>query len=386
LTIAETKTSGGVLIRSVAFRYDIFDRRIAKTVDLDGAGAGVAVTERYVYDRDHIMLVFVGSTLRERYLYGANLDQVLAVETTQVSWTLSDYLGTVRDLVSSAGVVQNHIKYDSFGNVTAQSSPTVRSRFGFTGREFDSETGLYYYRSRYYDSVVGRFISEDPISFAGGDANLSRYVGNSPMNGTDPYGFQSAGTKNDTNIVELIFWGIVGLVGAGISGLGGLFKGGGTTTRSPKTDPTQTPRPLPTMIPTQSPQLNNTGVASELGNALSKSGCGDQDKEKKTCENTLPHLVPCAKLPGQYSWADADSAAKFLSPNGRRDRGRIAEKGPCGEDLEENPQRYTLGYHYNVKKGNGRQAGSVGQCECCEENGGNPRESKRGAILSSEPH
>ncbi|MEE3716541.1 RHS repeat-associated core domain-containing protein [Tumidithrix elongata RA019] len=152
----------------------------------------MATTERYVYDRDHIMLVFVGSTLKERYLYGANLDQVLAVEaSSQVNWTLSDYLGTVRDLVSSAGVVQKHIKYDSFGNVTAQSAPTVKSRFGFTGREFDSETGLYYYRSRYYDSAVGRFISEDRIGFAGGDANLYRYVGNSATNGTDPFGLQT---------------------------------------------------------------------------------------------------------------------------------------------------------------------------------------------------
>ncbi|MEE3716543.1 RHS repeat-associated core domain-containing protein [Tumidithrix elongata RA019] len=189
LTNVDTKTSGGVLTRSVAYKYDIFDRRIGKTVDLDGAGAGVTTTEWYVYDRDHIMLVFVGSTLKERYLYGANLDQVLAVEaSSQVNWTLSDYLGTVRDLVSSAGVVQKHIKYDSFGNVTAQSAPTVKSRFGFTGREFDTETGLYYYRARYYDSAVGRFISEDPISFAGGDVNLYRYVGNSATNGTDPFG------------------------------------------------------------------------------------------------------------------------------------------------------------------------------------------------------
>ncbi|CAN1211642.1 hypothetical protein TUMEXPCC7403_15670 [Tumidithrix helvetica PCC 7403] len=136
------------------------------------------------------MLVLTGlGVLKERYLYGANLDQVLAVEaSSQVSWTLSDYLGTVRDLVSSAGVVQKHIKYDSFGNVTAQSAPLVKSRFGFTGREFDTETGLYYYRARYYDSAVGRFISEDPISFAGEDMNLCRYVGNDPMNGTDPFG------------------------------------------------------------------------------------------------------------------------------------------------------------------------------------------------------
>ncbi|WP_425218295.1 RHS repeat-associated core domain-containing protein [Tumidithrix helvetica] len=207
----DTKTSGGVLTRSVSYKYDIFDRRIEKTVDLDGAGAGTATTERYVYDRDHIMLVFVGSTLKERYLYGANLDQVLAVETTQVSWTLSDYLGTVRDLVSSAGVVQKHIKYDSFGNVTAQSAPLVKSRFGFTGREFDSETGLYYYRARYYDSAVGRFISEDPISFAGGDVNLYRYVGNSATNGTDPFGYTAI-----TFVVPVVVIGGIFLVGGAI--------------------------------------------------------------------------------------------------------------------------------------------------------------------------
>ncbi|WP_425215196.1 RHS repeat domain-containing protein [Tumidithrix helvetica] len=173
----------------MTYTYDMFDRRIAKSVDFDGSGAGLAVVERYVYDRDHIMLVLSGlGILKERYLYGANLDQVLAVEGSQVSWTLSDYLGTVRDLVSSAGVVQKHIKYDSFGNVTAQSAPLVKSRFGFTGREFDSETGLYYYRSRYYDSAVGRFISEDRIGFAGGDANLYRYVGNSATNAIDPFG------------------------------------------------------------------------------------------------------------------------------------------------------------------------------------------------------
>ncbi|MGB8688108.1 MAG: RHS repeat-associated core domain-containing protein, partial [Microcoleus sp.] len=57
-----------------------------------------------------------------------------------------------------------------------------------TGRELDSETGNYYYNSRYYDPQVGRFISEDTIGFGGGDANLYRYVGNSPTNYTDPSG------------------------------------------------------------------------------------------------------------------------------------------------------------------------------------------------------
>ncbi|MEE3720056.1 RHS repeat-associated core domain-containing protein [Tumidithrix elongata RA019] len=400
LTGVDTKNNSGILIRSVSYKYDIFDRRIAKTVDLDGAGAGAAVTERYVYDRDHIMLVFVGSTLKERYLYGANLDQVLAVETTQVSWTLSDYLGTVRDLVSSAGVVQNHIKYDSFGNITGQSAPTMKSRFGFTGREFDSETGLYYYRSRYYDPVVGRFICEDRISFAGGDTNLYRYVGNSATNGTDPWGF-TAGSKNDPNIGDLIWAAIVGLVGAAASGLGGLFQGNppapapaptttSTTSPSPipsaSPTPSFTPRPLPTKIPLPDPV---TGGLNSLGDALSGGAkkyieCQDQGKEKMTCKDAYPNLIPCTDLPGQYSWPDANFAANVLAPNGYRENAVIADKGPCGQSPAENPKRYTLGYHYNVKKRNGNQAGSVGQCECCEENGGDPKPSKRGAILRSQ--
>ena len=66
--------------------------------------------------------------------------------------------------------------YDSFGNVTNQTNPAVNTRFGYTGREFDTETGDYYYRARYYDARVGKLISEDPIGFEAGDTNLCRYV------------------------------------------------------------------------------------------------------------------------------------------------------------------------------------------------------------------
>lgn len=57
-----------------------------------------------------------------------------------------------------------------------------------TGREWDKETGLYYYRARYYDPMEGRFLSKDPISFAGGDVNLYGYVQNNPTNKSDPAG------------------------------------------------------------------------------------------------------------------------------------------------------------------------------------------------------
>ncbi|NEZ56463.1 RHS repeat-associated core domain-containing protein [Adonisia turfae] len=61
-------------------------------------------------------------------------------------------------------------------------------RSGYTGRERDDATGLIYYRARYYDPTVGRFLSEDPLGFDAGDANLYRYVFHSPTNYTDPSG------------------------------------------------------------------------------------------------------------------------------------------------------------------------------------------------------
>jgi RHS repeat-associated protein len=57
----------------------------------------------------------------------------------------------------------------------------------FTAREWDPETGLYYYRARYYDPKGGRFLSEDPIGFGGG-VNFYAYVGNGPTNWIDPFG------------------------------------------------------------------------------------------------------------------------------------------------------------------------------------------------------
>jgi RHS repeat-associated protein len=63
--------------------------------------------------------------------------------------------------------------------------------FGFTGVYFDTATSLNYHRNRWYDPAIGKWITEDPISFAAGDTNLFRYVSNSPTNLTDPSGLAS---------------------------------------------------------------------------------------------------------------------------------------------------------------------------------------------------
>jgi RHS repeat-associated protein len=99
-----------------------------------------------------------------------------------------DGLGSVRDLTSAAETIIEQYQYDSFGNLTAP--PTTGNPYTYTSREYDSETGLLFYRARYYDPKVGRFISEDPIGFEGGDVNFYAYVENNPINHIDPDGKQ----------------------------------------------------------------------------------------------------------------------------------------------------------------------------------------------------
>lgn len=199
--IAVTKVdSSGNLILRAEYTYDVYNRRIGKSIDVDGDGL-TDEAEGFVYDGDQIALVFDGEgNQTEQFLYGTGIDEVLAQENSsgEVLWGLADNQGSIRDVVNNAGIIQNHLVYDSFGQLRSETNPVVDFRFGYTGREPDEETGLYYYRARYYDGTVGQFISEDPIGFSGGDANLYRYVENSPTNYTDPLGLVSAGTAAGT--------------------------------------------------------------------------------------------------------------------------------------------------------------------------------------------
>jgi RHS repeat-associated protein len=91
-------------------------------------------------------------------------------------------------------MVYERYSYDAFGNTTIRdtqgnlrTTSAYGNRFMFTGREYDSETGNYYYRARYCKPSIGRFLQPDPIGYAGG-LNLYTYCGNNPINYTDPLG------------------------------------------------------------------------------------------------------------------------------------------------------------------------------------------------------
>ena len=192
------KNASGVLQQVVRYSYDSLGRRISKQVDTTPLDSVDAVIEQFVYDGEDVILDFVdpdgsgpaASQQTTRYLRGPGIDNLLAIESASgTNWVLQDHLGSTRALVSSAGVLVQSIDYDSFGKTIVAGSPSTR--YLYTGRELDAESGLFYYRARYYDSSTGRFTNEDPIGFNASDANLVRYVGNSPVIYRDAFGLDN---------------------------------------------------------------------------------------------------------------------------------------------------------------------------------------------------
>jgi len=125
------------------------------------------------------------------YVHGSGVDEPLGLIVgygVQQNWYyVAEGLGSVRLLVDEAGNPVNRYRYSAFGKMR-QAEEGVSNSYTYTAREWDADAGLYYYRARWYDPAVGRFMSEDPIGFAGGDANFYRYVLNDPGNFVDPFG------------------------------------------------------------------------------------------------------------------------------------------------------------------------------------------------------
>lgn len=170
---------------TASFEYDSLDRRIGKTAN--------GSTNQYLYDGGEIVQELSGGTPTANMLNGAATDERHTCSCNGSNSTLlADSLGSAIALTDSNGTVQTQYTYDPFGDTTA--SGTVSSNASqFTGRENDG-TGLYYYRARYFNPSLQRFISEDPLRQRGGDINFYAYVSNDPLSYVDPDGLSKVNT------------------------------------------------------------------------------------------------------------------------------------------------------------------------------------------------
>lgn len=185
--LVSVTTNGNV----TTFGYDGLGRRVRKTYN--------GVTTRYLYDGNDLVMQLDASGARQlEFSYYPGIDHPLAVRSPGSGityWYATSQPGNVTALVNASNQVVNRYEYTPFGRTLSATEQVVQP-FRFAGRQFDSETGLYYNRARYYDPTVGRFISEDPIGLAGG-VNQYAYAGNDPINGIDPSGLDHSKWRYD---------------------------------------------------------------------------------------------------------------------------------------------------------------------------------------------
>ncbi len=162
-----------------SFAYDPFGRRISKTLG--------GTTTDLLHDGPNVIQESVEGSVTANLLSGPSMDQLFSRTTAEGTDSyLTSLLGSVVALSNSSGEVETTYAYDPFGSASEAGEPSDNP-FQYTGRENDGN-GLQYNRARYYQSSSARFISQDPIGFDGGTANLYEYGANDPLDHSDPSG------------------------------------------------------------------------------------------------------------------------------------------------------------------------------------------------------
>jgi RHS repeat-associated protein len=176
---------------NATFVYDGVGRREMKTINSN-------LTE-FLYDGLNPVQETSGAAILANILPGLGIDELLT-RTDVVAGTtsnfLADALGSTVALTDGSGTVQTEYTYDPFGK--ASTTGLLNSNlFQYTRRETD-DSNLYYYRARYYEPIMQRFVSEDPIRLQSGDINFYAYARNNPIIFKDPYG-RAATAEDCTN-------------------------------------------------------------------------------------------------------------------------------------------------------------------------------------------
>ena len=177
------------------YRYGASGLRVQKTV-------GGSTTTKYYHDGLNTVAECNGSNQLQRTYVTPGLDQNLSLTASGGTYYyLSDALGSIRQVLDADQVTQNSYDYQAFGSVYGSPTENLTQPFRFTGREWDPESGVYYYRARTFAGALARFLARDPN---GRDSfcSLYVYVSNAPLTYIDPLGLDELDLIEKRNMEE----------------------------------------------------------------------------------------------------------------------------------------------------------------------------------------
>jgi RHS repeat-associated protein len=170
--------------KNIEYVIDGQNRRVGKKIN-------GTLTQGFLYNGQLQIVAELDSAgnVVSRFVYGDRSNTPSYMIKNGIEYRIiTDHLGSPQLIINTSdGSIVQRIDYDEFGNVLSDTNPGFQP-FGFAGGLYDHDTSLIRFGARDYDSQSGRWITKDPISFAGGDTNLYSYVLADPVNGIDPIG------------------------------------------------------------------------------------------------------------------------------------------------------------------------------------------------------
>lgn len=188
-----------------SYTYDAQNRRVSKTIYTPTNNNNTTNTTTYLYNQNQVIAQYQNTNTQPSvsFIYSDNTDEPMAlIKDQKIYYYLKNHLGSIIALTDNTRLLEIY-EYNAFGKLTIKDhnqniilKSNYNNPYTYTGRRFDNESGLYYYRNRYYQPSLARFISQDPKGYIDG-YNLYAYAKNNPLKYTDPFGTTAQQTNYD---------------------------------------------------------------------------------------------------------------------------------------------------------------------------------------------